>query len=112
MLQVTPTCITWTSTTLAAAVARRGRSCTFRCLYAAGAVFGIVGLFVALALLAANLAANTLHLVGAGTYTLGQHGEHGTALESIATGAHVDIRARAEEGVWEVKPLIPGVCGV
>jgi hypothetical protein len=55
-------CITWTSTSLAAAVVRRGRTRSLRYVYACGGAFGVVGMFAAVALVAGNLASNALHL--------------------------------------------------
>jgi hypothetical protein len=60
--QVSPLCITWTSTSLAATVVRRGRARPFRYVYACGAVVGVVGMFAAVALVAGNLGSNSLHL--------------------------------------------------
>ena len=118
-MQVTPFCITWTSTGLAAAAVRRGRHRGFRYLYACGAVFGAAGLVVATMLLAANLVSNTVHIVqvlGSGpglNATMhrskdipGSAGPVGRP--EVGAGSAGEI-PRREDAFWEVKAMVPGV---
>jgi hypothetical protein len=117
--QVTWTSVTWTSTSLAATVVRRGRRRGFRVVYACGAVFGVAGLVIAMAMLAANLGSNVMHIArtlgpGLGAGTAMRQGEDSLTLARsegrpdagtvLQTEAHTD-----GDTVWAVKALIPGV---
>ena len=115
-LEVAPLCITWTSTALASTVARRGRHRVLRAVYSCGALFGALGLVVALVLLAANLGANVLHVFPRSFRrpALPAHPEAGsthehTAQDPRAAEGLLQPPSLPEAQVWAVKPLIPGL---